>query len=93
MIFPLFQVEGQSMEPFCREGDFIFVNKFLDLKEGDIAVMRHPLTSRFLLKRIIKKRDESYWIEGDNKLASFDSRLFGWVNKDSILGVAKVIHK
>ena len=88
-----FQVKGQSMEPYCREGDFVFVNKRKNLKEGDVAVIRHPFTSRLLLKRVIKKRDEKYWFEGDNKAASSDSRAFGWVLKDSVLGGAKVIHK
>lgn len=81
------------MEPFCKEGDFILVNRFGSLKEGNLAVMRHPISSRLLLKRIIKKRDEKYWFEGDNTAVSSDSRSFGWVDKNNILGLAKVIHK
>ncbi|MCP6726719.1 MAG: nickel-type superoxide dismutase maturation protease [Patescibacteria group bacterium] len=88
-----FRVQGRSMEPYCKEGDFVFVNKFIGLKEGDVAVIRHPISSRFLLKRVIKKIDKKYWLKGDNKEESLDSRVFGWVNKDSVLGLAKVIHK
>ncbi len=81
------------MEPLCKEGDFVLVNRFVRLKEGDVAVMRHPVSLRFLLKRIVREIGDQYWFEGDNRAGSSDSRVFGWVDRNSILGRAKVIHK
>lgn len=81
------------MEPYSREGDFVVVNGFSSLKEGDVAVLRHPVSLRLLLKRIMRKSGEQYWFEGDNKAVSSDSRVFGWVHRKHILGRAKVIHK
>ena len=34
-----------------------------------------------------------YWVEGDNKEKSQDSRDFGWIRRNMLLGKAKVIHK
>lgn len=42
-------------------------------------------------KRITKILDNKFWVEGDNKKLSYDSRKFGYINKKSILG--KVICK
>ena len=92
-MFSYFRVQGQSMEPFSKEGDFVFVNRFSRLKEGDVAVLRHPVSLRLLLKRIVRKQGERYWFKGDNTDRSSDSRVFGWVSKKHILGRAKVIHK
>ena len=97
-----FIVRGHSMEPLCREGDFCIGEKFSFLLSrptvGQIVLLSHPLEKGLtLLKRIVKsKREEDtwlYWVEGDNVSASSDSRSFGWVPKQNIIGQARVIHR
>ena len=91
-----FKVKEQSMEPWIREGDFVLVNKmsylFLKPKIGHVVVARHPQKpGTLLLKRIAKEKNGMYWLEGDFVLKSIDSRHFGWLKIDFLIG--KVIHK
>lgn len=96
-----FKVKGQSMEPLCKEGDFVLLDKLSYLmfrpRVGDMVVLRHPQEDRLILKYV--KREEaaentfSYWVEGLNKEESSDSRNFGWIPREAILGKALVIHK
>ena len=44
--------------------------------------------SKFLIKRITKIDGERYFIRGDNKRDSMDSRRLGWVLRKKILGKA-----
>lgn len=57
---------------------------------GDVVVTIDPKSDDNLLKRIIKVENGSYWVEGDNKKDSYDSRRFGWVLRNMLLG--KAIH-
>src|SRR3989344_2991396 len=96
-MFSYFIVKEQSMEPFCREGDFVLVNRMSYLfscpKVGQLAVLKDPRDSRHIVKRIVVFKDSFVWVEGDNKERSTDSRDFGWVSVKALLGQAKVIHK
>ena len=47
--------------------------------------------NKYLVKRITKVDGEKYFVSGDNKNDSLDSREFGWISKGDILG--KVILK
>ena len=53
---------------------------------NDIVVCKHPVTEVLLIKRIKKHNKNLYWVEGDNKEESTDSRDFGWIEKKYILG-------
>lgn len=98
MILSWFVVKEHSMEPFCMEWDFVVVNRmsyfFSRPKVGQIVVLKDPKdSSRFILKRVTAVQDSFLWVEGDNKERSTDSRDFGWVRAEALLGQAKVIHK
>ena len=91
-----FVVKEQSMEPLFQEGNFVLVDKmsylFSKPRVGHIVVVRHPQKPNLLLlKRIVKEQKDRYWIEGDYTSRSIDSRHFGWLKKDLVVG--KVIHK
>lgn len=78
------------MEPTLVAGTRIIVWKYSSLRIRDIVVFRDPLTELLAVKRITKIKKEEYFLEGDNKKESTDSRDFGWVFKRKILG--KIIY-
>ena len=81
------------MEPSFRHGDIVLVNKlsylFKKPKVGDVVVVKK--THRYILKRIQKIENGKYFVVGDNKKESTDSRTFGWIKRKDI--VRKVIKK
>ncbi len=87
-----FRVEDKSMEPAFRAGDFILVNKlaykFGSPSRGDAIVIKHPVEkTKFLLKRIsVITNSDKFYVVGDNRNFSQDSRHFGAIEKDSIIG-------
>ena len=98
MRFPvsLFRVEGDSMEPSLHNGDYVVLNRLSYLlsapKKGDIVVLKSPVGESIFIKRITKTSGRKrYFVEGDNKKHSVDSRHFGPVSIDKILG--KVIFR
>jgi len=97
-----FVVKGQSMEPLCKEGDFVLIDKLSYLmfrpRVGDMVVLTHPQEQgRLILKYITQEKlgenGALYWVEGLNKGGSSDSRSFGWIQRDLILGKALVVQK
>jgi nickel-type superoxide dismutase maturation protease len=90
-MFSYFALQGHSMEPFANEGDFVFAERLSYLlsapKVGHVVVVKHPQNSgKLLVKRIIEERKGRYWLQGDNTEKSTDSRHFGWVGKEYIVG-------
>lgn len=82
--FAKYQVAGYSMWPSLVKGDKILVYKWAEIKEGDIVVCSLP--SREFVKRVIKIDGKNYFLEGDNKKFSTDSRDFGPVKRKNIVG-------
>lgn len=93
LLFSLFVVQGHSMEPTLLQGQTVLASSITFLfskpKIGDTIVFK--ATDKVFIKRISKIDGERYFLLGDNKKDSFDSRKFGWINKRDILG--KVIYK
>lgn len=90
------------MMPLCKEGDFILLDKLSYFvfrpRVGDVVVLRHPQEERrLLLKYVVKEKLDGnrmfYWVEGVNKPESSDSRNFGWVPRELVLGRAIVVKK
>ena len=84
----LYKVKDKSMQPNFKEGDFIIVNRlayiFKKPSIGDVVVVNR--SNKIILKRITSVSNEKYFVVGDNKIASKDSRSFGTIDKDSIIG-------
>lgn len=84
------QVSGVSMQPTLQDGQFLILNTLdKDIEIGDIVVVK-PLVcagGKIIIKRVTNIQDNKVFVEGDNKDNSLDSRTFGWINKDSIMGV------
>lgn len=93
-------VSGRSMEPTLTEGQALLLLKsaywFAAPQDGDIIVVQHG-TERYI-KRIVACPGEippeekealpenQYYIMGDNREVSVDSRSFGAVSEELIIG-------
>ena len=90
------RVVGNSMESTLSEGDLITYKKInkknLDLKIGDIVVASHPkIKSMLIIKRIYQIYQNKFHLRGDNFLSSTDSREWGWIELDLIVGKVEKI--
>ena len=87
-----FRVSGRSMTPLLEPGQEVLINpaayRHTLPQPGDIVVVRHPYQPHLrLIKRITDVLDEErYIVKGDNPLESTDSRSFGPVGFEHILG-------
>lgn len=128
-----FRIEGSSMLPTLKEGEYLIINKLAYLldepKRGDIIVLHYPNDrSRDFIKRIIGLPGDtvvigerevrvngsllqepyildppsdnqtwivpegSYFVMGDNRLSSSDSRSWSYLPETDIIGKAWVVY-
>lgn len=78
------------MLPTLRDGQIVIIEKIsYRLRSplpGEIVVANAPIGIE-VVKRVIRQtEDGKYWLEGDNKDASTDSREFGAVSRSAIQG-------
>ena len=85
-----FVVSGESMAPKFSGGDKLFVCRFIYKlvrpKVGDFVVLGDPRGERLILKKIDAIHGSEYFVIGENAAGSTDSRTFGAVGKEKILG-------
>ncbi len=87
--FPIrvYRVAERSMEPSIAEGSYAVVNCLARrFAPGDVVVLRNPEGGSVLIKRIGRIAGGRLFVVGDNSAASRDSRSFGAVKPDSVLG-------
>lgn len=86
----LFLVEGDSMFPGLKDGDFVMIDSYAELNVGDIVLAQHPFKQSVkIIKRIKEISPEGkYSLIGDNPSESSDSRAFGALSAKDILGKA-----
>ncbi len=93
-LFPLlkFRISGPSMLPTYKQGDRILVCPWMrHIEMNDIIALFAPESDRVMIKRVTKKQGSLFFVEGDNKQESTDSRVFGMIGKDRVLG--RVIYR
>ena len=80
-------VSGDSMHPTLHSGDFCLVRQTRSIEPADIAVVRRPDRPDLLVvKRVVSRTPDGWWVTGDNPAASDDSRVFGVVPDDCVVG-------
>ena len=79
------------MSPTFREGDKVFYKKYLinksNLKVGQIVIFKHPIQERIQIKRIKQIKENCIEVSGDNSKDSTDSKSFGFVQNEKIVGI------
>ena len=82
-------VSGESMRPTLAPGDRLVVVPTARLRLGEVVAVADPRESgRLLVKRIGALRDGQVELRGDNPAASTDSRQFGGVPRNQVVGTA-----
>ncbi len=84
------------MKPNIQSGDLIIYStgaqEIIKVLKGSIVVLNNPLNpSSLIVKRIHDINSRGIEIRGDNPSSSIDSRQFGLINPESIIGVVKRI--
>ncbi len=84
-----FLVEGDSMSPTLNDGDVVLIDPRGIAAKGDLVLAKHPYKSSVnILKRVTDVEPTGDLIlTGDNPGASTDSRTFGAVAKDALIGI------
>jgi len=103
--FEAFYVPSPSMEPTLQPGDRILVNKMCagEIDRDDLVVFRSPeKPGQFWIKRVRGLPGDvidgeaipagRVYLLGDNAANSRDSRHFGTVSRDAIVGVAEYVY-
>lgn len=85
-MFSRFLVLGESMYPTFKEGDYIISRPYFfgTPRVGDVVIISHD--GKNLIKRIEKISGDRYFVTGDNFSSSTDSRVFGPITRDEIVG-------
>lgn len=84
-MFHIRRVVGDSMRPALRPGRIVIASQlFRALQVGDIVIIQHQGQEK--IKRIQACTDAHIFVVGDNSESSADSRHFGWIPKETVLG-------
>jgi phage repressor protein C with HTH and peptisase S24 domain len=86
MRYQMAVVSGLSMIPTLAPGERILVRLDGPIVLGDIAVFERA--GQFEVKRIIRIESEGIFVQGDNDLVSTDSRTYGLIPHEDVIGVA-----
>ena len=87
-------IAGDSMVPATGPGDWWLVREGARIRPGDLVAFWHPeRVDLLVVKRAVEQRSEGWWMLGDNPDRSDDSRVFGAVAPDRIVGVLRLRYR
>jgi signal peptidase I len=97
--FAIYHIPSESMSPTLQTGDIAFIDTWAYQERSpqinDILIVKRSANSMVLVKRLTKIRTDKnqmeLFIEGDNQNRSVDSRRFGWVSDDYLIGKVKFV--
>lgn len=78
------RVVGASMEPTLTEGQVVLASGLIPLRLSTVVVLRHAGIEK--IKRIDKLENGTVFVTGDNPAASTDSRHFGALPAEVVIG-------
>ncbi len=82
-------VTGRSMEPTLHDGDRLVVRWGVAASVGDVVVVRLPDVRHLLVKRLVHRDPDGWWVERDNPDEGVDSWSFGAIPAADVLGVVR----
>jgi nickel-type superoxide dismutase maturation protease len=93
-------VSGSSMHPTYNDGDWL-VFKQVTATANDsrallgrvVVIERESYPGIHFIKRVTRLEDDAFWVEGDNKESSTDSRQWGAITPTEIVGVVILRYK
>ena len=101
-VFEPFVADGNSMEPTIRNGGILLVNKIRygirmpgssgylirwgAPRYGDVVVFRNPSGTMAVKRSLGTEGDGTVTVRGDNPLSSYDSRSYGPIPADTVIG-------
>jgi nickel-type superoxide dismutase maturation protease len=85
--YGVLDVDGPSMAPTLSHGDRLLCRYGGRVRPGAVVVARHPLRQElFVVKRAVERRGGGWWLLSDNSGVESDSRDYGAVPADLVLG-------
>jgi nickel-type superoxide dismutase maturation protease len=97
----IYFVPSASMEPTLKPGQFILVDTWIYQDRApslnDVVVFEHGVKKQHLVKRISPwpsgemTKGNAWYVMGDNRAASQDSRYFGGIKTEQLIGEVKLI--
>lgn len=84
------EVRGLSMVPALAPGEWVVVRRDVAPRPGAVMVVRQA--GRLVVKRVVRVGDDGVWVEGDNADASDDSRTYGPVDREDVVGEARWVY-
>lgn len=87
--FSVVRIVGPSMEPELCNGDLWLMRKgSQQVEKGRVVAFYLPERPHLMqVKRLIRRQEAGWWVEGDNRDHSTDSRDYGAVPAECIKGV------
>ena len=99
--FDFIVAEGHSMEPAIQDGDVLIISRirygmrlpgmqkylirWAQPKEGEVVVFYTP-SGELAVKRCSLSYGLYFYAQGDNSLVSYDSRAYGQISAETIIG-------
>ncbi|MCX6417758.1 MAG: S26 family signal peptidase [Actinobacteria bacterium] len=79
-------VSGLSMIPTLAPGERLLVRHDGPMVLGDLVIFKRD--NQYDIKRLIRIETDGIFAQGDNDLVSTDSRTYGLIPHDNVIGVA-----
>ncbi|WP_371499058.1 nickel-type superoxide dismutase maturation protease [Kitasatospora sp. NBC_00374] len=85
--FGVVDVAGPSMRRLLSDGDRVLVRYGAPVRPGAVVLFRHPFQQDLLvIKRAAGRRPGGWWMLSENPLVNTDSREYGAVPPELVLG-------
>jgi signal peptidase I len=92
-VLGFYKIDSESMKPNLVIGNILIISKIgysnwdlfnQDIKKDEIYLFKKD--GNTLVKRAVNIKKDSTYLLGDNQSDSYDSKEFGYVSNDSIIG-------